>query len=674
MSSPHVKFELAGRDAGWTECLDVILGSISHDRGFADDGVATLVADSGSCLFNLNNSRIEGLYSPDHANCLTGFTEGIGVQILIDAIPRWTGILENIVPIPGSNRERTVQCHAVGWMEIAATTKLSNLPVLVNKRADEIFQTLLDSLPDYALPRATEIDVCLDTYPYTLDRTRDEQTRLREELYRIALSGLDRFWERANGTVVCESRSRRFGVTTNVDTFTDHHGFTPVRGRDRIINHAQYTANPRLLGTVDSVMYSQNTPVALSPGNTQVILGPWTDSSNKDIRVGAVTLTALVSGTDYTANTLADGTGTDLTASLTITVGLSGNATEFSVTLGGSVSGWLTKLQQRGQPLLDYGATVMDYEDSASIVAVGDRPTSQNMPYQPSATLALEAAQYVVFTRKDGKTGVLGFRRIIPLGNPTELARSYNRDLGDRILITDAVSGISRPFFINRVRESIQEATLTTEWDLGIVDTTSYWYLEVVGKSELDTTTRLGFGYILGHTDIAHVDTHSDVAFVNVAHTDTHTDDAAISISHGDASSHGDTAAVNTAHSDVAHSDVAHDDAHADSPHYDTPHGDAHSDYHLDQSIYEHTDSHSDTHTDVTHIDEAPEYAHGDTAHSDVAHGDVAHSDVAHNDNSSHTDVGHTDVAHGDVAHADVTHGDVTHSDTHGDVLHGDVN
>jgi len=130
------------------------------------------------------------------------------------------------------------------------------------------------------------------------------------------------------------------------------------------------------------------------------------------------------------------------------------------------------------------------------------------------------------------------------------------------------------------------------------------------------------------HSDVTHVDTHTDTG-TSIPHTDvTHLDSDHANVSHVD--DHG-----NVAHDDHAHVDT-HGDTHGD--HYwDHDDGEAHWDTHTDT----HVDAHTDTHTDVPHADTHLDAPHSDGAHADVAHGDVAYTDIAHED------------IHGDVLHGD---------------------
>jgi hypothetical protein len=169
------------------------------------------------------------------------------------------------------------------------------------------------------------------------------------------------------------------------------------------------------------------------------------------------------------------------------------------VTLGGSVTGQLTRLQQRGKPLYDYGPIVLTWANQASMLQNGVQQQSVDMAYQADQRFGLEAAQYIVSTASVLQTRVEGFRRVYGLSNTVELQRTVAREIGDRIAITDPLTGINRTFFINAISETEVEGLLTTEWSLAPADITTFWMLDVPGRGELDITARLAFGLIVGN-------------------------------------------------------------------------------------------------------------------------------------------------------------------------------
>jgi len=731
-----LEMEFWGSGKGWTIVYDWYqTPGISWRRGLPGYTITDLVADIGQLNFTLDNSDqnsggVVGYYSPDHGSKRYGFYLNIGVRYRIGTTVRFTGQLAAIDPVPGKWGPRTVSCEAVDWMSVADRTRISNLPVLVNKKGDEVFQTLIDSLQSSSKPTSVEKDSSLDTFPYTLDRTRDEETVLRDEMYRLCKSGMSLIWLRGDGTLVFEDRSRRANITSDADTFFDSHGFSLTQDRSAVINRVQSTIHPRVPAPSDVIMYSMTTPLPLTAGQTVTVMGPWTDPANPNVRVGAVSLVSLLSGTDFVANTAADGSGTDITSQLTVVPGLSGNATSFTIIVGTS-SGYLTKLQQRGKPLYDYGALVLKWEDGTSIAQFGVSSVQIDMPYSADAQLALEVAQFAVYKGSYPSTNIESFTRIVSVTDATELSRSIIRNISDRIGITDLVTGVSKSFYINGIDESESDGVIKTQWLLMPADTTSYWYLEIPGRSELNATTRTAFGQILGHTDIAHGDTHADAVHFDSAHIDSHGDAPHTDVAHVDGSvhndGHGDTGAhYDTAHADThadsAHNDASHVDNHLDVAHQDVPHTDAHydvpffdqahNDYHTDNTVstpswnfYDHGDeygqaippSHYDGSTFYL-VDNIDGYSHAHSPGTDPRPNGALHYDDSHTDirtgaappqrhvdaESGHYDVPHGDShddahgdSHGDIAHTDATystpHTDVPAQSVHNDVPHTDV-
>ena len=70
---------------------------------------------------------------------------------------------------------------------------------------------------------------------------------------------------------------------------------------------------------------------------------------------------------DYTANSLADGTGTDLTSALSVVVTDTSQRRRMVLMNTGSVTMYITRLQARGIPLIEVSSTDVEVRDEASI-------------------------------------------------------------------------------------------------------------------------------------------------------------------------------------------------------------------------------------------------------------------------------------------------------------------
>ncbi len=630
---------------------------------------------------------------------------------------KFIGTLDSIRPAASIYGDRTTRCTAVDWMNHAARQKVTGLTVQSGKRSDELFTLLVNSLP--TPPAAVEVETGQDTYAYALDNTRDEASAVLTELQRLAMSELGYIYVKGDtaqgGTLVFESRRRRATATTNIDTFVDVTDIVDVdapQTLDTVLNKVQVVTHPRRVdAAATTVLFKLANPVPIGPGSSIMILGAYRDPLQESARVGGTDMQTPAAGTDFAANTISDGSGTAIPISVAAVFG--GNGVRFTVTNNSGLSGFITLLQCRGRGIYDYQNAILEAVDADSAVRYGENVATVDMTYQSDPSVGSEAALYLVNLYRDPTTYVNSVQLFAPNTDVNLIERILRREISDRIGVVEQMTGLKTSadgsatatvgFFINAVDLTIGERDhVSASWLLAPADRNAYWLLEMPGRSELDVSTVLGFGQIIGHTDTPHGDDHSDVAHGDTAHADVshsdvahadggHQDVAHSDIAHQDSHTdvahsdvvHSDTAHADS-HSDVAHSDVAHQDvAHSDVVHSDIPHNDWHDDSgppgHFDEhSDVAHSDvthgdaAHQDTHTDVAHADTHTDAAHADVIHSDVAHQDVAHADTLHSD-VAHADDAHGDTGHADVAHQDVNHSDVTHADTHADVAHGDV-
>jgi hypothetical protein len=742
-----LELELSGVGNGWTNVTVDLMDEESCSWGLPGYTPRDRVARTGELFFSLDNSArnsagLVGAYSPDHANRRAGFKEGIRVRysqvVQGEKIVLHVGTLDSIQPEPDPFAGSfMVRCASLDYMDDLARASSSGLSIQQNVRDDQIFSAVVAGVPRQ--PDAIQVLPGPDTFAVALDKI-ESATRRVSILQDVALSSLSYVYVQGD-TLVYEPRNVRASTTTAVDTFTSRLvGLELERNRANRLNRVEVTAHPRKIDANPTTVLWQlpaGNPV-LIPSNTSLVY--WTPYSDPATQqpIGGLSVQTPVATTDYLFNASSDGSGADRTANLSVTIAAFGATAKLTIANNGP-DGYVTFARVLGKGIYDYSPAVLQAEDVNSQIESGLNLFSFDAPYQASIATASEFAVYLVGLYGSAGSQVKAVRFRIPSSDVALAGRVLRRRVSDRVAIGETLTGLStaRHFFINAISvRADNRNNLEVEWLLAPADTTAYWLLGIVGRSELDNTTRLGFGLVLGHTDVAHGDTHDDTAHGDVVHSDTHTDDAHQDVAHGDGSTHGDAAHSDAAHSDVAHSDASHQDAHSDVAHSDTPHSDSHSDVahqdgahqdvahddvahddvaHADSHVDTHQDhddadfppssqhqdshndshqdgahsdvahsdvSHSDSHTDVSHSDSHNDSAHSDShtdthsdgAHSDVAHSDVAHVDVAHSDSTSHSDAAHTDVAHGDVAHGDVTHSDQPHGDAHTDQAHADIN
>jgi len=697
---------------------------INNGGGYAE-GTTTVTLDTGTGTIVINDTitfaGVSGEYvvTSTTGSPITSITffpplagavaDSAAVTLVGHNFTRFRGRIDTVGPIAGIYGQRITQIEAVDWMDDAARAKVSEIPVQLSKRADEIFETLIESVPFE--PDALEVDESPDTFAYALDSVQDEKSTVLAELQKLALSELGFIYQKADGTVVFESRNRRAVSEGVVDTFEDTgsmYGFSAPVARDDSLSRVQVITHPRKVdAAATSVLFRLDNPLEVGAHADVTILGPYRDPNQEAARVGGTAMVTPVAVTDYSANSQSDGAGTDLTSFITLTVNFGGNGAKVLVENNASTTAWLTLLQLRGKGIYDYQNVVLEAIDETAQINVGTTATA-NMAYQDNAALGEEIAIWLLAMYKDAETVAKSATIFCSAGDEALAFRVLSREISDRIDVVEQVTGFtSSPtsgHFIQSVNLTIGTGNnLFITWGLAPANRQQFWLLEIPGRSELDETTVLGFGLIVGHTDVTHSDTHDDGAHVDIPHYDEHTD-THTDVEHGDSAhtdSHADTVHTDTAHidghTDITHEDVSHRDSHSDvshaDSHSDTTHVDSHGDNpHTDIESHEDGEyedayqdvAHTDWHNDTTHVD-----SHADTAHSD-SHNDRDHEDVPHTDDhndTSHSDIDHgdlhgdaehTDGAHGDDAHVDThtdgLHSDTAHGDDHGDISHGDVN
>ena len=475
----EIEAELGGAGNGWTVLTDAQrVPAITIDYGMGA-GPLDLVAGTGSMTFALDNgpsnsAHLLGLYSPDHANCLTGWGLGIRVRLVYTisgaSYYKFLGTVDNIDPMSGLYQQRKVLVTAVDWMEEAAIYK-PNTGTQESKRADEVLTTLVDAMPKQ--PYSRDFDTCEATFDYALDTDRSEADPVMTVMQRLAASeGLGRIYMKGDttggGVLRLESRIARF-APSSVATFNDTMiRLSAPRGRRTLINRVKATSHPREVGSGTSTNVFNLTRVSPSihlvrAGATVVIDGAYRDTTNANRRFGATDLIAPVATTDYTMNTLASGAGASATADFTVSADFGANRVRLTLTNNGAVDAYITLLKCRGRKLADYDSVDTIATDDDSIEEFGERELVVDMTYESEAIAAQSTAEYILGVWSQPAASDIAMP-LIP-ANDTDLATIMAREPGDAIAITESVTGVSAVHYINHVSMSFEEATLINcEW------------------------------------------------------------------------------------------------------------------------------------------------------------------------------------------------------------------
>jgi hypothetical protein len=201
-----------------------------------------------------------------------------------------------------------------------------------------------------------------------------------------------------------------------------------------------------------------------------------------------------VATTDYTMNTLQDGSGADLTSDFTVTASYTSSGVRFTITNHGAVDGYVTKLQARGLGVYRYTAVI---ERDVPDVPYGHQVMQLDMPYQNNVNTGTDVADYLANVESQLLTRAKSVR-FFANATTTTLSAMLAIEPGIRIAITEEMTGLdAAEFIVSGVRLEIENAGISpiiwTTLYTRTADSTRYWSLGTAGASELGETTTLGY-------------------------------------------------------------------------------------------------------------------------------------------------------------------------------------
>ena len=273
-----------------------------------------------------------------------------------------------------------------------------------------------------------------------------------------------------------------------------------------VYNHVRTTIHPKTIdASATTILFSlTGTPPSIEAGDSITLWGDFRHPDEVKRLIGGIAIVdPLVENTDYDGNSAANGSGSDLSSSLSVEIAPYASTCKFVVTNNHASatihlvnSSGVTKLQVRGKGIYDDGPRTFE---AVVPKTYGDRPVAIDMPYQDDDTVGQEAATYLEEQYDDLEDQV---NEIVFLGNDSDdlMTQALAREPGDLIAITESLTGLSST---NAVIQSIShEITLGSSGPriiarFGLAPASPYsgWNIGVVGSSEIGetSTTLVGF-------------------------------------------------------------------------------------------------------------------------------------------------------------------------------------
>jgi hypothetical protein len=410
------------------------------------------------------------------------------------------GKVRLIDPLPGRYGPQLVRVVSYDGMRDLGEADLREVDLQVNQGEDDLVTAVLDALPSAAQPLARDLDAGVDTHPYAFDEI-GRGTKALSVLSDIAASSFALIFMKGDGTLRLQSRNTRAAGASAYTFATDSmHGLEVPVDVELLHNLVRVTIHPRTIdAAATTVVYSTTGTVpSVAAGETLTLWVEYRTPDETRVLIGALDVVSpLVASTDYAGNAAADGSGADLTADLDVTLTPFASTAKIEIANTGTQTVYLVDgsgnpfLQIRGKGVYDLGPRTFQAE---SVQNYGQRPLDVDLPYQSNATIA---QSYAIYLQAQYSTLVsqLGTLEFLANDSAAFLTQALAREPGDLITLSETVTGIAAvEAVIHRVEIELRPGPwMVCRWLLAPAAPFKAWLLGVVGRSELGTTTRLGF-------------------------------------------------------------------------------------------------------------------------------------------------------------------------------------
>ena len=383
---------------------------------------------------------------------------------------------------------------------------------LLNKLTGELIDLLLDNL-GWEPGMATFDRIYLDTptallggsgasWRYTdtgqtlIPYCQWEKTPIASAIRDIVEAEHGLFWIGKDGWVHYEDRHHRTTDRTSLATLTDDHiSELVLRYTDQdLFNVIEVVAHPRSVGAAASVVFDaigDNNGHEITAGASREYYVSYTDPETRQ-PCEVTDIVTPVSGTDYAANSAADGSGSNRTIDITVSLVADDNGRyTFTVTNNSSSKLYLTKLQLRATPLVAYDAVSQIAEDEASQAQFLERDLVIDNYLLNDPTEANDYADWLLLQYKDPHARIE--RLTLFDSNWANALQILSREISDRVTIQSDKYHVDGDFFIDGIalETDLVAGLVRCEWTLnGLAADTLFFTLDA---DTLDSEAILGY-------------------------------------------------------------------------------------------------------------------------------------------------------------------------------------
>lgn len=502
---PSVKIEKSPDGVSWTNITADSLADEGLTLTYGIRGSSPLdnVAGTGLASFPLRNWSPVGAYSPSHANVVADW--GIGTHVRISFISQDTlttkvkfyGKVSRIDPLPGSYGKKRCYVALEDFMGDFAEADLREIAAQVSKTEVQLLDAIHAALPTSAVPPATDFDTAVDTFPYAfydVGKGAKAMGLLRD----VMTSTFGIYFQRGDGTHVYLNRESRT-FTASVDTFTesDFDGLQNSVDRQQLFNRVIVDLPQIEIGGSNEVLAAE-----IGTDSTGIDVGATIerflnyrdplDTVSGSRGIAGTSMVTPVSGTDYVFNSASDGSGTNVTASMTVNAYFFSGSMKYVITNGSAAKAYRITLQARG---IAIRSRMPKSIESESTQDYGVRPLPVRLKFQTNPTIAEFMADYLR-SQYEVQVNRPTMVKILPHQSERLMAHMLEREPGDRITMTESQTGLSADAIINSVNITVRQGPwFTCTWGLAPQSDLMFivpWLIGTATRSEIGETTVLG--------------------------------------------------------------------------------------------------------------------------------------------------------------------------------------
>ncbi|MDD3948749.1 MAG: hypothetical protein PHT43_04730 [Anaerolineaceae bacterium] len=521
---------------------------ITGSMGIRSSNPIDRVASTGQLTLVLHN--VNNLFTPGHANCMSGFQSGMRFRLRLTYEGRTRTRFYGIVPPDGIEIGTTqfmtvTRINVLDFMEQMAIHQLDLPTYTTDKRLEQVIALILANMP--IKPLSTSYGTGRSTFASVFDTLRDK-TRAMQEVSKATLSELGYVYLKqttdSDEVLTVENRGFRSGkalATVNVRTvvepdmrvteagdtriteagdvrstqaefttvdavFNNNYRGVEVKHAESYYNQVDTKAYPRKVDTSDVILFSLERPLEIGAYQTVTMKGRFRDPNQEAQTVAALSTVSPVSGTDYIFNAAKDESGANITADLSVTAVYGANGVDYTLENTGAITGYVTQLYARGKGVYIYRPVEKMEEDEMLVANDGARTLNMDLPYQDDPLQTADIATALLAKYKQKYTTIQSLTLIAnrndtysnPAGNYQDFLLNAFMDLqvGDKVKVKASSVGIEQDCFIQSIDFTITSGDIVT-YTYGLQDsmyeTYDAWILEDATYGVLGTTTILGY-------------------------------------------------------------------------------------------------------------------------------------------------------------------------------------